>query len=166
MPFLSTIVSGLEKPEPLLRNREEDPIESSDCDKGNVDEGEPSNVDDIKTWDSANEHLLIFFRLTTAGAMRSVLLQFKPKFGRSDDGKQAWLALESKYQNSSQQRRQTLLRHLNNSVIKFDIDPDVFMSEINRIRDELSVLDEAVSTERLTIIIFDALSVKMVDSKT
>ena len=51
-PFLSTIVSGLEKPEPLLRNREEDPIESSGYDTGDVDEGEPSNVDDIKTWDS------------------------------------------------------------------------------------------------------------------
>ena len=98
--------------------------------------------------------------------MRSVLLQLKPKCGRSDDGKQAWLALQSKYQNSSQQRRQTLLRHLNNSVMKFDMDPDVFKSKINRIRDELSVLDEEVSTERLTTINFDALSVKMLDSKT
>ena len=36
-----------------------------------------------------------------------------------------------------------------------------FLSEINQIRDEPSVLDEAVSTERLTTIIFDALRAEM-----
>ena len=41
--------------------------------------------------------------------------------------------------------------------MKPDTDPDVFLSEINKISDELGVLDETVSTERLTAIIFDAL---------
>ena len=62
-PFLSKIVSGLDKPEPIPRCREE---------------REPSNVDDIKAWDSANEHLFSVLRLTTTGAARSVLLQFEP----------------------------------------------------------------------------------------
>ena len=130
-PFLSEIVSGLEKPEPILRSREGDPIEGSDYDTSNIDEREPSNFDDINAWDSANEHLFSVLRLTTLGAAQSVLLQFEPKFGRPGDGKQAWLALQSKYQNSSRQRRRTLLRHLDNSVIKPDTDPDVFLSEIN-----------------------------------
>ena len=47
-PFLNKIVPGLEKPEPILRCKEEDPIEKSDNDMGNIDEHEPSNVDDIK----------------------------------------------------------------------------------------------------------------------
>ena len=48
-PFLSKIVYGLEKPEPIPRNREEDTIEGSDVDTGySFDEREPSNVDDIK----------------------------------------------------------------------------------------------------------------------
>ena len=42
-----------------------------------------------------------------------------------------------------------------------DTDPDVFLSEINKIRDELGVLDETISTERLTTIILDALSAEM-----
>ena len=42
-----------------------------------------------------------------------------------------------------------------------DTDPDVFLSEINRIRDELGILDETVSTERLTTIIPDALPAEM-----
>ena len=50
---------------------------------------EPSNVDDIKIWDSADEHLFSVLRLTTTGAARSVLLQFEPKCGRPGDGKQA-----------------------------------------------------------------------------
>ena len=96
-PFLSRIVSGLEKPEPILRSKEEDPIEGSDYDTGNIDEREPSNTDDVKAWDSANEHLLSVLRLTTTSTARSVLLQFEPKFGRPGDGNQAWLALQSKY---------------------------------------------------------------------
>ena len=94
-------------------------------------------------------------RLTTTGAARSVLLQFEPKHGRPGDGKQAWLALQSKYQNNSWQRRRTLLRHLDD--MKPDTDLDIFLSETNQIRDELSVLDETVSTERLTTIILDVL---------
>ena len=67
-PFLSKIVCGLEKTKPVLRSREEDPIEGSDYDTGNIDEREPSNVDDIKAWDSANGHLFNVLKLTTTGA--------------------------------------------------------------------------------------------------
>ena len=45
--------------------------------------------------------------------------------------------------------------------MKPDTDPDVFLSEINHIRDELGVLDKTVSTERLTTIILDALPAEM-----
>ena len=51
--FLSQMVSGLGKPGPL-RSREEDTIEDRDYDTGNINEREPSNVDGIKAWDSAN----------------------------------------------------------------------------------------------------------------
>ena len=104
-PFLCNIVSGLEKPEPILRSKEEYPIEGSGYDTGYIDDREPSKVDDIKAWDSMSEHLLGVLRLTTTGAARSVLLQFETKLGRPGDGKQAWLALQSKYQKSFRQRR-------------------------------------------------------------
>ena len=159
--FLSKIVSGLEKPKPISRSREENTIEGSDDETGCIDEHEPSNDDDINAWDSANEHLFSVLRLTTTGAARSLLLQFEPKYDRPGDGKQAWLALQSKYQNSSRQRRRTLLRRLDYSVMKPNTDPDVFLSEINQIRDELDVLDETVSTERLPTIILDALPTEM-----
>ena len=59
-PFLSKIVSGMKKSEPIpRRSREGDHIEGSDYDTGYIDEREPSNVD-IKAWDSVNEHLLVF----------------------------------------------------------------------------------------------------------
>ena len=161
-PFLSKIVSGFKKPEPILRrSREEDPIEGSDEETGHIDEREPSNIDDMNAWDSANEHLFSVLRLTTKGAARSVLLQFEPQPGRPGDGKQAWLALQSKYQNNSPQRRRTLLRRLDNSVMKSDTDPDVYLSDINQICNELGALDETISTERLTTIILDALPSEM-----
>ena len=46
-------------------------------------------------------------------------------------------------------------------MIKPDIVPGVFLSEINQIRDELRVLNETVSTEHLTTIILDALPPEM-----
>ena len=84
-------------------------------------------------------------------------MQYEPKFGRPGDRRQAWLVLQSKYQNISRQRRQTLLGRLDNSVMKADTDSAFFLSEINQIRHELSVLGKAVLTERLTIIILDTL---------
>ena len=45
--------------------------------------------------------------------------------------------------------------------MKPDTDPDVFLAEINQICDELGVLDETASMERLTTIIFDALPDEM-----
>ena len=71
-PFLSKKVSGLEKPEAILRHREEDLTEGCDYNTGYIDEREPSNADDIKAWDSANEHLFSSLRLTTTGATRCV----------------------------------------------------------------------------------------------
>ena len=50
---------------------------------------------------------------------------------------------------------------LGNSVMKPNTDPDVFLSEINHIRDKFDVLDETVSTERLPTIILDALLAEM-----
>ena len=53
--FLSKIDSGLEKPESILRSRNKDPNQGSYNEA--VDERESSNVDGIKAWDSASEHL-------------------------------------------------------------------------------------------------------------
>ena len=46
--FLNKIISGLKKPEPIMRSREEDPIEGSDNDMDNIGERELSNADDVK----------------------------------------------------------------------------------------------------------------------
>ena len=53
---------------------------------------------------------------------------------------------------------------IDNSVMQVDTDSDVILSEINQIRDELNVLDGAVSTERLTTIILDALPAEIMYS--
>ena len=108
-PFLYKIVSGPKNNKPIVRIRKEDSIEGSDDDMGCIGGREPSNVDDIKAWNSANAHLFTALILTTTGVARSVLLEFEPKCGRRPgDGKQACLALQSKYQNNSRQRRRTV----------------------------------------------------------
>ena len=79
-----------------------------------------------------------------------------PKNGKPGDGKKAWLASQSKYHNNHRQRRRTLLRCVCNSVMKADTDPDVFLSEIFQLGDELCDLDYVGSIERLTVMIVDA----------
>ena len=72
-----------------------------------------------------------------------------------------WLALKNKYQNTSRQRRQILLRRLDNSVIRSIIEPDVFLFDVFQIRDELNDLGEAVTDKRSTTIILDTLPKEM-----
>ena len=42
-------------------------------------------------------------------------------------------------------------------MMRAAIDPDAFLSEVFKLRDELDDLDEVVSNERLTAIILEAL---------
>ena len=51
----------------------------------------------------------------------------------------------------------TLLRLLDDSIMRPDIDPDVFLSEVFQLCDELNDLSEALTYERLTTIILDTL---------
>ena len=59
--------------------------------------------------------------------------------------------------NKYRQRRERLLRRLDNSVTRSDIESDVFISDVFKPRHELSDLGEAVSYERLITIILDTL---------
>ena len=88
-------------------------------------------------------------------------MKFEPKNGQPGNGREAWLALKNKYQNTSRQHRRTLLWQLDNSVRRSDIDPDVFLSEVFQLRDELDDLGETVTDEALTTIILDALPEEM-----
>ena len=106
-------------------------------------------------------------QMTTLSAARSVLLKFKPRNNRLVNGREAWLALKNKYQNTCRQRKRILLRRLDNSAMMSDIiDSDVFLSEVFQLQDELNDLDETVTDERLTTIILDALPEAMYPTVT
>ena len=137
-PFLSKIVFRLERSEPILReNRRAEENTSNlydndsnpskvSADGSRSSDEEPNNSHDIEAWDKTNDHLLSVLRLTIAGAGRSVQLTFESRNGRPENGREAWPALKNKYQNTSRLRRRTLLRQLDNSVMRSKIDPDVF----------------------------------------
>ncbi|CAM9796794.1 unnamed protein product, partial [Sphacelaria rigidula] len=72
--------------------------------------------------------------------------------------KRAWDGLVSKYQNSSKQRRRTLMLQLDGITMAPDQDPDVFFSTVFQLRDELRCVGEVVSEERLTDIIIEGIS--------
>ncbi|CAM9980923.1 unnamed protein product, partial [Sphacelaria rigidula] len=74
------------------------------------------------------------------------------------DGKKVWDGLIAKYQNSSKQRRRILMRQLDNLTMSQGEDPDVFLSNIYQIKDELNNMNESVSDERLTDIIIEGLA--------
>ena len=84
------LIYGLKRPKPILSGSGEGKGNISDLgdndsnssDVSGHDSGslnKPQNNDDIKAWDSANEHLFSVLRLTTTGTGRSVLLKFEQK---------------------------------------------------------------------------------------
>ena len=91
-------------------------------------------------------------------AARSVQMKFEPRNVQPGNGREAWLVLKTKYQDTSCQRRRTLLWWLDNSAMRSDIDPNVFLSEVFQLRDEIIDLDEIVSNRRLTTTILYAVS--------
>ena len=104
--FLCKIVSGLERPASISRENRQaeentsdfddnDPSPSEvDADGSRSSDEEPSNSDDIKAWDTANEHVFIVLGLIISGAGRSVLLKLEPRDGQPGNGREAWLALK------------------------------------------------------------------------
>ena len=107
-PFLSKMVSGLERPESIPRESIKGVENTSDLDDNESSPGEvsahgsrnsykgPHNRDDVKTLDTANETIFSILRLTTTGAARGVLLKFEPRHGQPGNGRQAWLSLKNK----------------------------------------------------------------------
>ena len=65
--------------------------------------------------------------------------------------------LKAKHKILSRQRRRSVLRRLDKSVMRAHIDPDVFLFEFFQLHDELSDLGEVVSNERLTTIFLGTL---------
>ena len=63
--------------------------------------------------------------------------------------------VKNKYQNTSRESRRTPLQRLYNRVMRSEIDPDVFLSEIPQQRDELNDFTKKVVTNEhlITIIL-------------
>ena len=76
---------------------------------GDTSTASPLNTIEIKEWEKTNAALYSVLYLVTSGAARCLLRQFETKNGRKADGREAWLALSRKYQNTSSHRRQALM---------------------------------------------------------
>ncbi|CAN0075050.1 unnamed protein product, partial [Sphacelaria rigidula] len=74
------------------------------------------------------------------------------------DGKIAWEALVGKYDNSSKQRRRITMRQLDNIKMSPGQDPDVFLTKIYYLRDQLVYMGEPISDYRLTDIVVEGLT--------
>ncbi|CAN0059457.1 unnamed protein product, partial [Sphacelaria rigidula] len=70
----------------------------------------------------------------------------------------AWEALVGKYENSSKQRRRILMRQLDNIKMSPGQDPDVFLTKIYELRDQLVYMGEPISDDRLTDIVVEGLT--------
>ena len=106
-------------------------MEIPDSTAGTTPLGLPINASEIKRWDKTNAALYSVLFLTTSGAARCLLRQFKRKKDRDANGREAWLALERKYENNSSHRRQALMTRLGNSRMDKGSDPDIFFRKID-----------------------------------
>ncbi|CAM9555616.1 unnamed protein product, partial [Sphacelaria rigidula] len=70
----------------------------------------------------------------------------------------AWEALVGEYENSSKQRRRILMRQLDNIKMSPGQDPDVCLTKIYELRDQLVYMGEPISDDRLTDIVVEGLT--------
>ena len=115
------------------------------------------NATEIKAWDKTNAALYSVLLLVTSGAARCLLRQYAAKKGHKADGREAWLALNRKYENTSSHRRQTLMTRLGNSRMEEGPDPDIFFRKIDQLCEELEVVNEHVSQHRKMDIIMSGM---------
>ena len=88
------------------RNRRSDsPVEIEDS-TGDMTapSGPPLNRNEIRAWEKTNAALYSVLFLTTSGAARCLLRKYETKKGQKADGREAWLALNRKYENTSSHR--------------------------------------------------------------
>jgi len=167
LPSISEIINGKTRPTVVLRNvrgrstartrpprtrsqgRDIFPHEEED---DGVEESSVASVvaneDERLLYDRANEQLFNILYLTTTGPANSYMLRFEPQGSDLPDGKKAWDGLIAKYQNSSKQRRRILMRQLDNLTMSQGEDPDLFLSKIYQIKDELTAIGEIITEER------------------
>ncbi|CAM9355662.1 unnamed protein product, partial [Sphacelaria rigidula] len=81
-----------------------------------------------------------------------------PKGHARRDGKNAWEALVGKYEDFSKKRRRILMRQLDNIKMSPGQDPDVFLTKIYELRDQLVYMGEPISDDRLTDIVVEGLT--------
>lgn len=81
-----------------------------------------------------------------------------PKGLENPDGKLESEGLAAKYQNSSKQRHRILTLQLDNVKMSHGQDPDVFLTQVHQLRDEVVHMGVAISDERLTEIVIEGLT--------
>ena len=117
-----------------------------------------SNLDDIQNWHRDSRLIYDFLFLSTSGAAASFLLKSKPKQGELANGKAAWDGLVEKYQNSTRQRRRILKTQLMQMVMSEGQDPDIFINEVNHLRDELVYMGEVFNDDSILDIVLEGLT--------
>ncbi|CAN0036856.1 unnamed protein product, partial [Sphacelaria rigidula] len=85
-------------------------------------------------------------------------VRFEPKDRARPDGKIAWGVLVGKHENSLKQLRRIFMRQLDNIKMSPGQDPDVFLTKVYELRDQLVYMGGPISDERVTDIVVEGLT--------
>ena len=96
--------------------------------------------------------------MTLTGAASFVLRKLAPIDESSGSGIQVWTALEEKFQPVDQHRRRELDREMEACVMKPGTDPDVFITKVLHLAEQIEFIGGVVPEERRTDIILQGLS--------
>ena len=94
-----------------------------------------------------------FLFLSTSGVAASFFLQFKPKRGDLANGKAAWDGMVTKHPNSTRQRRRILKQELTQMVMSEGQNPDIFVTEVYYLRNELVFMGEVFNDDGILNIV-------------
>lgn len=116
-----------------------------------------TNKHDIDEYEEADKQLFNILFLVLTGAASYILRRLAPADESSGSGIAVWTAIEEKYQPVDQNRRRDLERQLDNCTMESGTDPDIFITKVWHLAEQIQFIGGSISEEKVGDIILQGL---------
>lgn len=111
------------------------------------------NEDELIAYEDADHQLFNILYLILTGAASYVVRKCAPIDGSSGSGIEVWNMLESKYQPADENRRRHLERELESATMQTGTDPDIFITHVWHLAEQIEFIGGTVTDEKRADII-------------
>ena len=111
------------------------------------------NQDEMDQYEAADTQLFNILYLILTGAAGYILRKLAPVDESSGSGLAVWKAVEEKYQPRDENRRRHLERELEAAKMKTGTDPDIFITHVWHLAEQINFIGGNITEEKRADII-------------